>query len=559
MPERPFGRLPHGVPSGSAALIRIPGTGRIFAYRFREPGCRGQWRTVDNQDSSPQGERYLPGQGEQDDWWGELYAPEAPDTGRTRVADTLDDRFDSVSRTVGADTAHPLPAPRPDPPSGPGSAPGAGAGNGAPEEPGSGQRSPVRPEPSAGAGTAVVAEQDGYAAERDGRRDEPDGRGDESAASGPPPATEAQPAPAQRDLSSPPAPPPQPERGPAPGAEPVSRSETPGGPAVVGAGVRPGSGPELRAEPGGLPPADPVALGQLLPDTELDGAQYGTVTLRAAALRGDSARQRAASRQEALLTARFGDGAQALLLMVIAAPAAASAGTHEAARELSQAIGTAVGRSHARLAEDLTQGRNDALKSGLHRLTDRAYGKLHTRAEAHGVQPDAFTAELRCLLLPADPGCAARVFFGAGPGGLFRLREGTWQDLEPAPPDSGTIPEPAPDSAAGRAGAVRSAAAGGATDGPGPMPPGPTPPGFTPAAPQSRPFRFRAGSARTGDTLLMCSAGLAGLLRTDLGVAGELAARWAAPAQPPGLAAFLADLQLPHCSSDRTAVAVWDA
>ncbi|NEE40980.1 protein phosphatase 2C domain-containing protein, partial [Streptomyces sp. SID7982] len=76
---------------------------------------------------------------------------------------------------------------------------------------------------------------------------------------------------------------------------------------------------------------------------------------------------------------------------------------------------------HLRLSEDIRAGRRGDLKSGLHRLTDRTYGKLRARAAELGVEPDAYTASLRCLLLSADPDCRTRVFFGVGSGGLFRL------------------------------------------------------------------------------------------------------------------------------------------
>ncbi|GAA3039449.1 hypothetical protein GCM10020000_17290 [Streptomyces olivoverticillatus] len=179
------------------------------------------------------------------------------------------------------------------------------------------------------------------------------------------------------------------------------------------------------------PPAEPSGLDGLVPDTVLDGARYGAMTLRAVSLRGDSARYRGEPRRDALLTARFGDGDDALLLVAMASGARAAEGSHRAARDVCEWIGGAVGRSHARLAEDLRSGRRDELKSGLHRLTDRAYGRLRARAAKLGRQPSEHTAALRCLLLPADDRCRTRVFFGVGGGGLFRLRDGAWQDLDP--------------------------------------------------------------------------------------------------------------------------------
>jgi hypothetical protein len=294
-------------------------------------------------------------------------------------------------------------------------------------------------------------------------------------------------------------------------------------------GARP---PTYEAEPTALPAADPDDLADLVPDTVLDGARYGACTLRAASLRGDSARYRGEPRRDALLTARFGAGEQALVLVAMATGARATPGAHRAAAELCRWIGRAVGRSHARLVEDLRAAQRGELKSGLHRLTDRSLGRLRAEAAEQGLDPAEYAADLRCLLLPADPECRTRVFFGVGAGGLFRLRGGQWRDIEPA--------------------------VGEATVDPGvTAPPGP---GDPPPAPPRPPFRFRASVARPGDTLLMCTAGLADPLRGEPELSAYLAARWAAP-QPPGLTAYLADVQVRATgyADDRTAAAVWEA
>ncbi len=272
--------------------------------------------------------------------------------------------------------------------------------------------------------------------------------------------------------------------------------------------------PTYAPEPGALPPADPAALDALTPDTVLEGARYGSYTLRAASLRGDSARYRGEARRDFLLTARFGTGDEALLLVALAGGDRAAPGAAEAAAELCRTVAAAVGRSQDRLAEDIRAGRRDALRSGLQRLTDRGYGRLRARAAELGLAEASYTAGLRGLLLPVDPQCRTRVCFGAGAGGLFRLRSGAWQDLEPA--------AQAEDTEGG--------------------------------------FRFRASVARPGDTLLLCSGGLAEPMREEAALSAELAARWAEQ-EPPGLAAFLADtqLRLKGYADDRTAAAVWEA
>ncbi|MGW5136552.1 protein phosphatase 2C domain-containing protein [Streptomyces sp. NPDC004135] len=311
--------------------------------------------------------------------------------------------------------------------------------------------------------------------------------------------------------------------------------------------------PTYDAEPTALPAADPDDLGDLVADTVLDGARYGVCTLRAASVRGDSARYRGEPRRDALLTARFGTGEHALLLVAMATGARTAPGAHRAAAEACHWIGRAVGRSHVRLVEDIRGGRRGDLKSGLHRLTDRSLGKLRASASEQGVAPEEYAAGLRCLLLPADPECRTRVFFGVGPGGLFRLREGEWQDIEPQVAD------------------VRGEAVVGYGSPPSETPEGdrltmdlgiPTPPSpYEPAPePPREPFRFRTSVARPGDTLLMCSSGLAEPLRGEPELGEYLAERWSRP-EPPGLAAFLADSQVrvKGYADDRTAAAVWEA
>ncbi|MGY0057503.1 protein phosphatase 2C domain-containing protein [Streptomyces sp. LZ34] len=481
----------------------------------------------------------------EDDWWGELYRRDTGDVGPASAADSVDDRFDSVSRTVGGG---PPPAGAP-----PGSVPAAGApwgpgpGLDEPGEPGepdepvrsagpapdgpfgwfSGQRAPG-PEPLAGPGAGPAAA-DPRSAERPSL----------PRPYVPRPSTErpSAPKPSAPYPSAPPPPAPQPS---AYGDEPVE-----------------------------LPLADPYELADLVPDTVLDGARCGAATLRAVSSRGESARRRGEPRRDALLTARFGAGPGALVLVALTTgpgSAGAAEGAHGAARELCEWIGGAVGRSHARLVDDIRTGNRGALKSGLHRLTDRGLGRLRARAAELGADPAQYTVALRCLLLPADPACRIRVFFGAGDGGVFRLRAGAWQDLEPAGPEQDTVggpvvgfggtaqpaAQPAPQPPAQAAVAPPTMSLGIATPGTGPAP-GPAP---VPAAP----FRFRASVARPGDVLLMCGGGLAEPLRGRPELAGHLAARWA-EGEPPGLAAFLADTRtrVNGYADDRTAAAVWEA
>ncbi|WP_052230197.1 protein phosphatase 2C domain-containing protein [Streptomyces sp. CT34] len=291
-----------------------------------------------------------------------------------------------------------------------------------------------------------------------------------------------------------------------------------------------------------LPAADPDALDALAPDTVLDGAGYGSVTLRAVSQRGAAGREHGELRRDALLTARFGTGRDALLLVAVATGLpAAGRDAHHAARDACAWIGGAGGRNATRLAEDIRADRRDALTSGLQRLTGRTYGQLRGRAAELGVPPEEYTAALRCLLVPAAPGCRTRVFFGVGAGGIFRLRNGAWRDLEPPVADAGTGAAPGPPGAPGARRARH------APSGPG-------------TAGRPDPFLFRATLARPGDTLLLCTPGLADPWHGAPGFAARLAGRWSDP-RPPGLTDFLTDTQTPLAghTEDRTAVGVWES
>ncbi|MFE4052121.1 protein phosphatase 2C domain-containing protein [Streptomyces sp. YIM B13518] len=479
--------------------------------------------------------------GPEDDWWGRLYDDATGDTGPAPAPDSLDDRFASASGALDADGPAPagpppaptVPGPRPaapaapadlpprpagPPPRAPWDPPPAGAADPAAAPPGTGRPPRPRPSPPPTAPTPGTA------------------FGPWTPAAAPPPPPTAPPVPQPADGSAP-----RPSRLEPPPGPPPSRAHV---------GSRP---PTYDPEPTALPPADPDALDDLVPDTVLDGARYGACTLRAASVRGDSARYRGEPRRDALLTARFGTGERALVLVALATGARTAPGAHRAAAEACRWIGAAVGRSHARLVEDIRAARRGDLKSGLHRLTDRSLGGLRAGVADRGLRPGARAAALRCLLLPADPACRIRVFFGVGPGGLFRLRDGAWQDIEP----EGTEARGEPVVGFG---SPPSKTPGGDRL---PMDLGiPTPPSpYEPAPePAREPFRFRTSVARPGDTLLMCGTGLADPLRGERELRAHLADRWSR-SEPPGLAAFLADTQVrvKGYADDRTAVAVWEA
>ncbi|WP_329222096.1 protein phosphatase 2C domain-containing protein [Streptomyces sp. NBC_01485] len=528
---------------------------------------------------------------EDDDWWGQLYDDSTEDTGPTPATDSLDDRFASAAGTVrsastagdtggagegvGTGAAGSVPGPRPEPP-GPdggrtdwwtsqdapptaspptapegtvprprgGRAPDVTPGTHPPER----HRAPWEPPSDTPPDPTNVPSgplPPGFA-ERAPHGPAPSATGDHTPTK-PPPAASKPPAPPSPPAPSTPPPTPPP---PSPLPPPPALPPRPTPKDYVGSGP-----PTYDAQPTALPLADPDDLDDLVADTVLDGARYGAFALRAVSVRGDSARYRGEPRRDSLLTARFGTGDDALILVAMATGARATPGAHRAAAEVCRWIGRAVGRSHVRLAQDIRAARRGDLKSGLHRLTDRSLGRLRAGAAEQGLEPDEYAATLRCLLLPADPACRTRVFFGVGAGGLFRLRGGVWRDIEPRVGEVagepvvgfGSLPAETPEG-------DRLTMDLGITTPPNPYDPDPDP------EPPREPFRFRASVARPGDTLLMCTGGLAEPLRGEPDLSAHLTGRWSGPT-PPALAAFLADTQVrvKGYADDRTAAAVWEA
>ncbi|MEU3189529.1 protein phosphatase 2C domain-containing protein [Streptomyces sp. NPDC006992] len=330
-----------------------------------------------------------------------------------------------------------------------------------------------------------------------------------------------------------------------PAAAPVSGRADP---ATAGAppGPEPATAPVSALPTGLLPSAAPDAPGEWVPDTVLESARFGSAVLHAVSVRGAAGRQEGRPRTDALLAARFGAEEDGLLLVAVAAGGRSGPDGHRAAREACHAVGEAVGRSSARIARDLRDDRTSALQPGLHRLTDRTFGRLRAQAAALGLEPERHTVDLRCLLLPADPRCRTRVWFGAGVGGAFRRSGDGWEDIEPV----GAHAPPPPDTPAGRDPAAGAAARDGFA------------PAERAAGPAAEPFHFRSHAAEPGEVLLLCGPGVAEPLRAEPAFAERLATRWTgAYGNPPGAAAYLDGLlcAVEGHSGDRTAVTVWES
>lgn len=524
-----------------------------------------------------QGER--PVDRHEDSWWQELYDDSTGDTGPASAADSLDDRFASAAGTVGTGELSSASAQdtvvEPEEADGP-------EGAGGSEEPGpqvnlfepadrqiprqvppqdwwldprrDPWQAPYSPDEDPPDGEPRDGEpQDSEPRELDSRElDSRESPPRDAPLEDAPPWDLPSPT---DDLSSPlsNSPSPQSSSLPPPTPAPVKPVDPTPHPHETHTPDHVGSAPPAYdPEPTALPPAEADDFDAVVPDTALDGARYGAWTLRAASVRGDSARYRGEPRRDALLTARFGAGDRALVLVAMATGARTAPQGHRAAADVCRWIARAVGRAHGRLTEDIRAARRGDLKAGLQRLTERSLGKVRAGAADVGVTPEEYGVEmLRCLLLPADSRCGTRVFFGVGSGGLFRLRDGEWQDIEPRVSDAaGGVPVVGYGSPSAGEG-DRLTLDLGITTPPSPYEPAPRTP--------HEPFRFRAAVARPGDTLLLCGGGLAEPLREEPGLSRVLQGRWTGEAVP-GLAAFLADVQVrvKGYADDRTAAAVWE-
>ncbi|WP_157597216.1 hypothetical protein [Streptacidiphilus rugosus] len=344
---------------------------------------------------------------------------------------------------------------------------------------------------------------DAHAVDRAGR---PPGPGDDDRPAAPPPALGdellAPPAPPRQDDDDPDAPAPTLVGEPLAPPPHVPTPTLPDGASARWGRNRPPVGARLP-DPDALPEADPDALAALVPDTALDLAHHGSMTLRAATARGEEARALGLPRTDRLLVARFGEGGDGLLVVVIAA-GPAGVEVAPAARMLA----AAVGRSRAGLLADLREGAQERLRYGLQRLTARATRELGAGGALHA------------LIAPLDPTNRLRAGFGTGPGALLLLGDDAWYDAY-----------------AGRRLT--------------------SDPEATPAEPDR--FRFRAVVPEPGDVLLLCSEGLAAPLRAEPAVAALLAEHWSLPHAPSGVD-FLRQVQAraQGHSADRTAAAIWE-
>ncbi|WP_327677930.1 PP2C family serine/threonine-protein phosphatase [Kitasatospora sp. NBC_00458] len=280
--------------------------------------------------------------------------------------------------------------------------------------------------------------------------------------------------------------------------------------------------PAYTPEPTDIPAVENDRYSALLPDTVVDGGTFGPVTVRAASVRGDSHRYRAECRQDAVLVFRAGD----LLLLAVADGVGSQPHSQRGSNGIVRMLARQVADRADTLLACLRAGAEVDFASLTAQLVSAAAVELSREAEKEGLSPKSHSTTLRALLVPADPDSTVRGFVSVGDGGLMRLREGVWRNLDEDGDDGSLI-------------STR-------TD-------------CLPEAYDHARVRLITDAA-PGDLLVLCTDGLALPLLREPELQEFLADRWGG-ADVPGLAEFLwqAQVRVRSYDDDRTVVCLWEA
>ncbi|GHH87196.1 protein phosphatase 2C domain-containing protein [Streptomyces capitiformicae] len=329
----------------------------------------------------------------------------------------------------------------------------------------------------------------------------------------------------------------EPLQRPAPPATTVTEATPPSPPPSDGTaphipvlGVPRHSGPKpplYPAEPRRIPAVrrDPTAA--LIPDIVVDGAAYGSLTVRAASVRGDSHRYQSEPRQDSLALTRIGEpGRDELLLLAVADGVGSAARSHVGSQEACRLAALHLDAASAELTEALRAGDQGRFASLVETQMQRVGTLLTHHAHERGDDPAAYATTLRCLLVPQDPEIRTRGFLAVGDGGTALLRAAEWHLAltDPEQGDDGMIDT------------------------------------RTAALPHDHGVRARLlGPALPGDVLVLCTDGLSAPLAGDGGMRDFLRSAWGSGTAP-APADFLWQLQyrVKSYDDDRTAVVLWE-
>ncbi|MCX5153344.1 protein phosphatase 2C domain-containing protein [Streptomyces sp. NBC_00291] len=335
--------------------------------------------------------------------------------------------------------------------------------------------------------------------------------------------------PAAERLPAPRPAPASPEPAPSAVPEPALAADAGRVPAVLGDPPFSGPKPPLYAPGPGAPVGARADVdGAVLPDTVVDGATHGPLTVRAASVRGDSHRYHAEPRQDALVVARLGepDEDTGVLLLGVADGIGSAPRSHLGSQLVCREILRFLDEYAGELARALRARDEKTLTAVVNSAVGSVAESLVRAATTAGHRPGDYATTLRVLLVPLDPAVRHRALFTVGDGGAALLRDGTWYlDVVGAADGEGS-------------GIIDTRTA---------------------ALPTTRVAETHLfGPALPGDVFVLCTDGLSTPLGGEEEMRGFLRGAWGGP--PPGLPDFLWQLQyrVKSYDDDRSAVCLWE-
>ncbi|MEV0845533.1 protein phosphatase 2C domain-containing protein [Streptomyces sp. NPDC049954] len=176
--------------------------------------------------------------------------------------------------------------------------------------------------------------------------------------------------------------------------------------------------------------------GALLPDTVLDAAESGALSVRAVSVRAERSRRRGLPRRDAVCVARYGPG----LLLAVARGQGTAARAHLGAEQACRLALAHVVREAATVSAALRAGDAHAFSAFADRAVTSVGALLEHTAHGAGHAPGAYATALRLLLVPLEPDGGGPGLIAVGEGGTARLREGIWDAGAGAGAGTGSLP-----------------------------------------------------------------------------------------------------------------------
>ncbi|MFE9253383.1 protein phosphatase 2C domain-containing protein [Streptomyces sp. NPDC007088] len=176
--------------------------------------------------------------------------------------------------------------------------------------------------------------------------------------------------------------------------------------------------------------------GALLPDTVLDAAESGALSVRAVSVRAERSRRRGLPRRDAVCLARYGSG----LLLAVARGQGTAARAHLGAEQACRFALAHVVREAAAVSAALRAGDPHAFGAFADRAVTSVGALLEHSAHSAGRAPGEYATALRLLLVPLEPDGGRPGLVAVGEGGTARLREGVWDGRPGAGAGTGSLP-----------------------------------------------------------------------------------------------------------------------